>query len=147
MVNRAILLGYLGSDPDLRYTQGGAAVAKFSLATKRVWSGRDGQKQEETAWHTVVVWNKTAENCAKYLNKGSQAYVEGEIRYGNYEKDGTKRYFTEIVAHTVQFIGQYGGGGNRPPHPADQGGQPPAQNNRAPATGQNNPPDLNDIPF
>ena len=114
-VNKAILIGNLGRDPELRYTQSGQSVANFTLATSENWVGRDGQKQERTEWHRIVVWGKSAENCAQYLSKGRTVYVEGRIQTREWEdKDGNKRQTTEIVAQTVQFLGGprgSGGGG------------------------------------
>lgn len=106
-VNRVILLGRLGNDPDLRHTSTGVPVCKFSLATSEVWFDKKGEKQEETTWHKVVVWQKPAENCAKYLSKGRQVYIEGKITTVTWDdkQTGQKRYGTEIVAQTVQFIG------------------------------------------
>ena len=104
-VNRVTLLGYLGSNPDLKYTNSGTPVAKFSLATKESWVDKQGRKNENTSWHKIVCWDRTAENCAKYLEKGSQVYLEGSIKYGEYQgKDGTTKYYTEIVASTVEFL-------------------------------------------
>ncbi len=114
-VNKAILIGNLGRDPELRYTQSGQSVANFTLATSENWVGRDGQKQERTEWHRIVVWGKSAENCAQYLAKGRTVYVEGRIQSREWEdKEGNKRQTTEIVAQTVQFLGGprgSGGGG------------------------------------
>ena len=111
MVNKVILVGRLGRDPELRYTQGGQPVANFTLATSERWKGKDGNSQERTEWHRIVVWGKTAENCAQYLQKGRQVYVEGRLQTRDWEdKDGHKRQTTEIVALTVQFLGGRGEG-------------------------------------
>lgn len=116
-VNKAIVLGNLGRDPEVRYTQSGNPVANLNIATNRVWTGKDGQRNEETEWHRVVVFGKTAENCAKYLSKGRQVYVEGRLQTREWEdRDGNKKYTTEIVANDVQFLsgggsGDFGGGG------------------------------------
>lgn len=113
-VNKVILVGNLGKDPDVRYTQTGSAVANFSIATSEQWNDRDGKKQERTEWHNIVVWGKSAEHCGQYLSKGRQVFVEGSIRTRSYDdKSGNKRYITEIVAQRVQFLG--GGGGSRGP--------------------------------
>jgi single-strand DNA-binding protein len=105
-VNKAILLGNLGRDPELRYTPGGAAVANFTLATTERYTDKSGQKQERTEWHNIVVWNKQAELCNQYLKKGRSAYIEGRITTRSWDdRDGNKKYRTEIVATTVQFIG------------------------------------------
>ncbi|MEX0798739.1 MAG: single-stranded DNA-binding protein [Bacteriovoracaceae bacterium] len=106
-VNKVILLGRLGQDPELKYTPSGAAVCNFSMATSESWSDKNtGQKQEKTEWHRIVVWGKLAELCNQYLSKGRQAFVEGRIQTRSWEdKEGNKRYTTEINANTVQFIG------------------------------------------
>lgn len=105
-VNKVILLGRLGQEPELKYTPGGAAVCNFSLATTEAWTDKSGQKQEKTEWHRVVVWGKLAELCNQYLSKGRQAFVEGRMQTRSWDdKDGNKRYTTEIMASTVQFIG------------------------------------------
>lgn len=105
-VNKVILLGRLGQDPELKYTPGGAPVCNFSLATTEAWTDKQGQKQEKTEWHRVVVWGKLAELCNQYLAKGRQAFLEGRLQTRSWDdKDGNKRYTTEILASTVQFIG------------------------------------------
>lgn len=105
-VNKVILLGRLGQDPELKYTPGGSAVCNFSLATTEAWTDKQGQKQEKTEWHRVVVWGKLAELCNQYLAKGRQAFLEGRLQTRSWDdKDGNKRYTTEILASTVQFIG------------------------------------------
>ncbi len=105
-VNKVIILGRLGQDPELKYTPTGAAVCNFSLATSENWTDKSGQKQERTEWHRVVVWGKLAELCNQYLTKGRQAYLEGRLQTRSWEdKNGQKRYTTEINATTVQFIG------------------------------------------
>lgn len=111
-VNKVILVGNLGADPDLKKTPSGAAVCELRIATNESWNDKNGQKQERTEWHRVVVWGKLGEICAKFLSKGRQAYVEGRLRTRSWEdKDGNKRYMTEIVANDVQFLGGQGGGG------------------------------------
>lgn len=108
-VNKVILVGNLGKDPDLRYTPSGAAVATFSLATSERFKGKDGQMQDRTEWHNIVVWNKLAEICGKYLHKGKQIYIEGRIQTRSYDdKEGNKRYITEIVAEEMQMLGRAG---------------------------------------
>lgn len=105
-VNKVILLGRLGQDPELKYTPGGAAVCNFSVATSESFTDKQGQKQEKTEWHRVVVWGKLAELCNQYLAKGRQAFIEGKIQTRSWDdKDGNKRFTTEIMATTVQFIG------------------------------------------
>lgn len=111
MLNRVDIIGHLGADPELRYTQGGAPVCNFNVATTERWT-KDGQTQEKTEWHKIVVWGKLAEVCEKYLKKGRQAYISGRLQTREWEdKDGNKRYTTEINAQTVQFLGSKDGGG------------------------------------
>jgi single-strand DNA-binding protein len=108
-VNKVILVGNLGKDPELRYTPSGAAVATFSLATTERYKDKSGQQQDKTEWHNIVVWNKLAEICSKYLHKGKQVYIEGRIQSRSYDdKDGNKRYITEIVADQMQMLGRAG---------------------------------------
>ena len=110
VVNKVILVGNLGKDPEVRFTPNGRALAKFSVATSEKWTDQQGQKQERTEWHNIVVWGKQAETCGQYLSKGRQVYVEGSIRTRNYDdKDGNKKYITEIVARDVRFLGGAGG--------------------------------------
>lgn len=105
-VNKVILLGRLGQDPELKYTPGGSPVCNFSVATTEAWTDKQGQKQEKTEWHRIVVWGKLAELCNQYLSKGRQAFIEGRLQTRSWDdKDGNKRYTTEILATTVQFIG------------------------------------------
>lgn len=105
-VNKVILIGRLGADPEIRYTQGGSPVANLRLATNESWKGKDGNKEERTEWHKVVCWAKLAELASQYLSKGRQVYIEGRLQTRMWEdKDGQKRYSTEIVASTLQFLG------------------------------------------
>ncbi|MEW5925412.1 MAG: single-stranded DNA-binding protein [Candidatus Zixiibacteriota bacterium] len=105
-VNKAILIGNLGKDPELRYTPGGQAVATFSLATSEKWRDKDGVMQDKTEWHNIVVWGRQAEIAKEYLAKGRSVYLEGRIQTRSWEdKDGNKRYTTEIVAQRLQFLG------------------------------------------
>ncbi len=110
-VNKAILIGNLGSDPEMKYTASGTPLCKFSLATSETFNDRDGNQQERTEWHRVVAWGKLGEICGKYLSKGRQVYIEGSIRTSSWDdQDGNKRYKTEINARDVQFLGGGGGG-------------------------------------
>jgi single-strand DNA-binding protein len=104
-INKVMLIGRLGQDPELKYTPSGIAVANFSVATSDSWTDKSGQKQEKTEWHRIVVWGKLAELCNQYLSKGRQAFLEGSLQTRSWEKDGVKRYSTEIVAKNVQFLG------------------------------------------
>ena len=144
-VNKVILLGNLGADPELRYTTGGSAVTELRLATNRRFKSRDGEWKDDTQWHRVVVWAKQAENCKEYLSKGSQCFVEGRLQTRQWEdRDGNKRYTTEVVADNVHFLSGKGGGGggyDEPPPPDDRDMQgPPAA---APASTVED----DDIPF
>ncbi len=132
-VNKVILIGNLGRDPELRYTKDGRGVANFTLATNERWRDKDGNNQERTEWHRVVVWGKDAENCAQYLQKGRSVYVEGRLQTREWEdRDGNKRQTTEVVAQAVRFLGGRGeGGGQRPASPPPnlgESGPPPAGN-------------------
>jgi single-strand DNA-binding protein len=116
-LNKVMLIGHLGKDPEIRYTQAAMPVANFGLATSETWNDRDGNKQEKTEWHKVVVFGKLADICGKYLAKGRQVYIEGKLQTRQWEnKEGQKQYSTEIVATNLVFIGgssgEYKGGGN-----------------------------------
>ena len=105
-INKVILIGHLGQNPEVRYTPSGAAVANFSIATNENWTDKTGQKQEKTEWHRIVVWGKTAENCKQYLAKGRQVFIEGRLQTRQWQdKDGQTKYTTEVQAQTVQFLG------------------------------------------
>jgi single-strand DNA-binding protein len=102
----------------MRYTAGGTAVCRLKVATSRRYTDKQGNRQEETAWHRVDAWGKLAEICSQYLSKGRQVYIEGRIKYGSYEKDGVKHYTTDIVAENMQMLGAGGGRGEeREPEP------------------------------
>ncbi|MGB0455055.1 MAG: single-stranded DNA-binding protein [Bacteriovoracaceae bacterium] len=125
-LNKVMIMGRLGQDPELKYTPSGQAVCNFSVATSEGWTDKSGQKQERTEWHRIVVWGKMAELCNQYLSKGRQCFLEGALQTRSWDaKDGSKRYTTEIVARNVQFIG------GRPN--AEQGGG--EYNQSAPSTG------------
>ena len=127
-VNKAIIVGRLGRDPEIRYSAQGVAVVRLAVATSETWIDKNtGQRQEKTEWHRVTVFGKQGENCEKYLSKGRQVYVEGRLQTSSYEKDGQTHYSTDIIANVVQFLdgrqdagggGGYQGGGYQP-----QGGQ------------------------
>lgn len=105
MLNKALLIGNLGNEPELKYTQSGAAVCEFSIATTKNWKDNTGTKQEHTEWHRIAVWGKRAETCGQYLSKGKQVYVEGEIKTQKWQdKDGKDRYTTSIQAYDVKFL-------------------------------------------
>ena len=108
-VNKVILIGNLGKDPEVRYTPSGQAVANFSLATTEVGSSKDGGKQEYTEWHRIVAWGRLAEICGEYLSKGKSVYIEGALRTRSWQdKEGNNRYTTEIVARTMQILSPSG---------------------------------------
>lgn len=110
-INKVILVGNLGSDPEVRYTPQGTAVANFNLATNEAYKDRDGNLQEKTEWHRIVVWDRLAEICEKYLKKGSQVYIEGSLQTRSYEdKEGVTKYTTEIKAREMQILGSREGG-------------------------------------
>jgi len=124
-LNRVLIIGNLGRDPEVRFTGSGKAVGRFPVATSDVWTDNEGQRQERTEWHNVVVFGKQAETCGQYLAKGRQVFVEGAVRTRQYDdKDGNKRYITEIVAQRVQFLGGRGEGGGRAAHAGGGGGGP-----------------------
>ena len=133
-VNRVILIGRLGRDPELRYTPAGKAVANFTMATSENWKDDSGERQERTEWHRIVIWGKLAETAAKYLSKGSQVYIEGRLQTREWtDKDGQKRYTTEIVASSLVMLSGKGDGGNNPEKPESSDGM--------------SPDDLDSIPF
>ncbi|MFQ5850422.1 MAG: single-stranded DNA-binding protein [Candidatus Binatia bacterium] len=139
-VNKVMLIGNLGRDPEVRFTPNGRAVARFPIATSDVWFDADGNRQERTEWHNVVVWGKQGETCAQYLAKGRQVFVEGSIRSRSFDdRNGNKRYVTEIVAQRVRFLG--GGGGTRLAPEAE------GQSSEEPPVGGESPPLDDDIPF
>ena len=108
-INKVILIGNLGADPELRHTATGTTVANFSLATKEAWTGKDGNKEERTEWHRIVAWGRLGEICGEYLAKGKQVYVEGKLQTRSWEdRDGNKRYNTEVLAQTMQMLGPAG---------------------------------------
>jgi single-strand DNA-binding protein len=155
-VNKVILIGHLGKDPEVRYTPNGQAVANFSVATNDSWTDKAGQKQDRTEWHRVVVWSKLAELCAEYLSKGRQVYLEGRLQTREWtNKEGVKQYTTEVVANQVVFLsggerGQ-GRGASRGPGAsagADDFGQPPPQFDESPGmSGGGGGKAEDDIPF
>jgi single-strand DNA-binding protein len=110
-VNKVILVGNLGADPELKYTPSSRALCNLRIATTEVFKDKSGQRQEKTEWHRVTVWGDQGENCQKYLSKGRSVYVEGRLQTRTYEKEGQKHYATDIVADRVVFLGGGGGGG------------------------------------
>lgn len=125
-VNKVILVGNLGNDPEVKYTQSGQTIATLSLATTRAWKDRDGNPQEKTEWHRIKLWGKLGDIAGEYLRKGRQVYIEGRLEYGSYEKDGVKHYTTDIVADEMQMLGG-GDSGDRGPRQAPQRRDPAEQ--------------------
>lgn len=116
-VNKVILVGNVGKDPEVRYLEKGVAVAKFPLATSETYKGKDGEKVTTTEWHNIVLWRGLAETVEKFVKKGSQLYIEGKIRTRSYDdKDGNKRYVTEIVADLMQMLGKKSDSGTEENH-------------------------------
>ncbi len=124
-VNKVILVGRLGADPEVRYTSNGTAVATFRMATSESWTNKDGQREERTEWPKIVAWSKLAEICGEYLSKGKQVYIEGRLQTREWEdRDGVKRWTTEITAQNMQMLGSPGdqvstGQAPIPPHPEE----------------------------
>ena len=135
-VNKVILVGRLGRDPEVRYTPSGTAVANFSIATSEQWTNKDGEKQERTEWHKIVAWKRLGEICGEYLHKGSQIYIEGRLQTRDWEdRDGNKRYTTEVIAQNMQMLGS-----------ADKGGRAETTDERFPVEEPVTVPE-DDIPF
>ncbi len=111
MLNKCMIIGNLGADPEMRYTANGNAVTEFRVATSRTYTTGDGERVEETEWFRIVTWNRLAETCAQYLSKGRQVFVEGRMKTRSWEgQDGQKRYMTELIADNVKFLGGRDGG-------------------------------------
>jgi single-strand DNA-binding protein len=158
-VNKVILVGNLGADPELKYTPSNRALCNLRIATTDVFKDKGGQRQERTEWHRVTVWGESAENCNKYLAKGRSVYVEGRLQTRSYDKDGQKHYATDVVADRVVFLGSGGGGGSAGggEGAARRGGGAPAGGGRPgfgdsgpadePDMGGGPPPSDDDIPF
>ncbi len=151
-VNKVILVGNLGKDPELRYTASGTAVCNFSMATTERFKDREGQQQDKTEWHNIVCWRQLAEICGKYLTKGKQIYIEGKLQTRKWEdRDGNSRYSTEIVADQMQMLGRAGDDNSASPRRETR--QEPSMDQSAPQNApqnnynnvQFNPDD--DIPF
>jgi single-strand DNA-binding protein len=136
-VNKVTLIGAVGQEPEVRYTQAGMAIASFSLATSK----KSKDKEEVTQWHNLVAFQKTAELVQQYVHKGSKLYIEGEIQYQEYEKDGQKRYATKIIIHDMSFLSDSGN------HSANQGKQTASGNGRKAAPAPVEEFDDSEIPF
>ena len=152
-INKVILVGNLGADPETRYTPSGTAITTIRIATSESWKDKQtGEQQERTEWHRVKFFGRLAEIAGEYLKKGGQVYVEGRLRTEEYEKDGIKRYSTDIVADEMQMLGSKGGGGmgggeRRERGPARGPQQAPQRNVPAPASSGSEPFDDDEIPF
>jgi single-strand DNA-binding protein len=135
-INKVILIGNLGADPELRYTPSGAAVADFRIATSETWPDANGEDQQHTEWHRIVAWRKLAEVCGEYLKKGSKVYIEGRLQTRSWEgQDGVKRYATEVVARDMQMLGakgETGGGGAAEAPEEGTRGEPPEEDDDLP---------------
>ena len=140
MINKVILIGNLGADPEIRYTQNGTQVATFNLATTERWRGQDGQTQEQTEWHRIVAWAKLAEICGEYLHKGSRVYIEGKLQTRKWQdQGGADRYTTEIIARAMKMLTPRGSGGE------EYGGESYGQGGGSSYRGT--PPIGDDVPF
>ena len=137
-VNKAILVGNLGADPEIRYSASGLAITKFNIATSEKRKNKEGERETQTEWHRVVAFGKLAEICGEYLAKGKQVYLEGRIKTQKWEdKEGNTRYTTEIIADQMQMLGSVGD------KPRNVEGAPPPSGDK----GTSEPPDFEDIPF
>lgn len=135
MINKVILIGRLGADPEIRYTPSGAEVANFRIATTEIWTNKNGEKEERTEWHRIVAWRNLAKICGEYLSKGRLVYIEGRIRTRSWEdKDGNKRTVTEIEATDMKMLGTPAGEVRKAKEPVSAEEIPPAK-------------DEEDIPF
>lgn len=135
MINKVILIGRLGADPEMRFTPSGAEVANFRMATSETWTNKNGEKEERTEWHRIVAWRNLAKICGEYLSKGRLVYIEGRIRSRSWEdKEGNKKYITEIEATDMKMLGGPGPEARKAKEPGSEEAAPP-------------PKDEEDIPF
>jgi single-strand DNA-binding protein len=142
-VNKVILVGNVGKDPDVRHLEGGTSVASFPLATSETYKNKSGEKVTTTEWHNIVVWRGLAEVAEKYVKKGSQLYIDGRIRTRSYDdKDGNKRYFTEIFADTLRMLGKKSDSDSGTHEPPDNAGKSALDETMPPETGE-----VDDLPF
>ena len=153
-VNKVIIIGNVGADPELRYTPGGTAVANFNVATNESWTDNNGERQERTEWHRIVVWGRLAEICNQYLRKGSKIYVEGRLQTRSWEgQDGQKRYTTEVVAREMQMLdgrGDMESGGGGASNNYGNAAQPQKASGGGPSGPDSEPPPYasdDDLPF
>lgn len=154
-INKVILVGNLGADPETRYTPGGAAITSIRIATSEAWKDKQtGEQQERTEWHRVKFFGRLAEIAGEYLKKGSQVYIEGKLRTEEWEKDGIKRYSTDVIADEMQMLGSRDGGGSRNQSRGTRGDGADAYRSQRDGSARNTPPpaqntgfDDDDIPF
>ena len=157
-VNKVILVGNLGADPELKYTPSSRPLCNLRIATTEVYKDKSGQRQEKTEWHRVTVWGDQAENCNKYLSKGRSVYIEGRLQTRSYDKEGQKHYATDVVADRVVFLGGGGGAGGSggegrrgaqagPGGSGGQGGMTPRDSGPPDDADGGGPPPDDDIPF
>ncbi len=140
MINKAIIVGNLGADPEIRYTQNGAPVATFNVATTERWRDKEGNQQESTEWHRIVAWSKLAEICGEYLHKGSRVYIEGKIQTRKWQdQSGNDRYTTEIVAREMKMLDRRDSGSR----PSSGGTQEKSFHDSSPSYGDMG----DDVPF
>lgn len=141
MINKVILIGNLGADPEIRYTQGGTPVVNFRIATTERWKDKDGQQQEQTEWHNIVAWRRLAEICGEYLSKGSRVYIEGKLQTRKWQdQNGNDRYSTEIVANEMKMLSPKGAGAGGDSYGSSGGGFNDFPPEPPPTTGD-------DVPF
>lgn len=141
-VNKVILIGHLGRDPEMRFTKSGDGVCNFSIATSEKWKDKSGEKKEQTTWHRIVIWGKLAEIASEYLSKGKQVYIEGRLQTREWEdKEGVKHHTTEIVASNMTMLGQAGSGSQ-----SSSGGSQSSAGSQSSSGGQDDFED-DDIPF
>lgn len=142
-VNKAILVGNLGADPEVKHLDSGTTVARLRIATGESYRDRDGNRQERTEWHNVVLWRRLAEVAEQYLNKGDQVYIEGRLQTRSYEKDGVTKYFTEVVGNNMTMLGKKSSSGEQQSAASSSGAQEnsPQEGQAEEATGDD------DLPF
>jgi len=143
VINKVILVGNLGQDPEVRYTQAGTAVASFSLATSERWKDKEGNQQEKTEWHRITAWSRLGEICGEYLSKGQQVYVEGKLETRKWQdKDGSDRYTTEVIIQVMKMLGAKGSSGGQ-----QRGGQESGQEGGFQDSGRGYEGTGEDVPF
>lgn len=140
-LNKVMLIGNVGAEPEVRTTPSGLKLAKVSLATNRTFNDRSGQQQEKTEWHRLTFWDKLADVVERYVHKGDRLYVEGRIEYSETEQDGQKRYWTDVIVREMVMLGQGGGGGEERGAPARRSSAQPAGGGASPFS------DDDDLPF